>query len=121
MKPLRVHAAADETVPENFGEWEWGESPNVEGLVNATRVSAADVIKEQIKQDINGWFSTWSGEFLVEIWPDFYVAFDILGALAEGEIEFDDLDELKAFHARVQAVADNLKNAIGIAEGAAES
>lgn len=113
MKPEKV---VEFSFPETeFDDWEWGDG-DLAPILRHIRTSTAKVIADQIIEDCDGHFGEWDGKFHVNIWTDFIVSFDIFKALAEGQIAFDDLNELKSFTQQIDEVSANLHKAIEIAE-----
>jgi hypothetical protein len=113
---MRVTKVVEAPFPEDeFDKWEWGDG-DLAPILKHIRLSTAKVIADQILTDCEGVFYEEDTLFHVTIWDDFIVSFDILKALSEGEIAFVDLDDLKMFTSKIDAVSDNLHKAIEIAE-----
>lgn len=103
---------------EEFKEWEWGDG-DLAGFLEHIRVDTAKVITDQIADNCDAYISEASGLFTFlpyGVGCDFAIHFDILKALAEGEIRFDDLKELRAFTDRIDTISENLHKAIKLAE-----
>lgn len=110
-----------ETSPSNeeFRQWEWGDA-DLAPFLTHIRADTARVIANQIVECCEGRINESNGAF--RFFPfgldcDFVVEFDVLQALAVGQIEFEDLGTLKDFAARIAKISDNLNEAIKVAEG----
>jgi hypothetical protein len=105
-------------LPNEFDEWEWGDA-DMAPLLSHIRRDTAKIITDQIVDNCEGRINESNGAF--RFFPfgidcDFIVEFDLLAALAEGEIQFDDLAEIKAFTQKIDAISANLHKAVEIAE-----
>jgi hypothetical protein len=104
---------------EDFKEWEWGDG-DLSPFLDHIRMDTAKIITDQIADNCEARVSESTGIF--NVWPygidcEFVIRFDIFKALAEGQIEFDELATLKKFTAEMERVVHNLNSAIKIAEG----
>jgi hypothetical protein len=116
---IRPKKIVDARVPaEAFDEWEWGDG-DLAPLLQHIRRDTAKVIADQIAEDCDGWFSDYDCTFNVTIFGDFIISFDVLDALAVGQIRFDDINALRAFAGRIKTISDNMQDALEIAEKSA--
>ena len=117
IRPKKIVEASVEA--EEFDEWEWGDA-DLAPLLKHIRRDTAKIIADQIAEDCDGWFSECDGLFNVTIFGDFTISFDVLQALAVGQIKFDNIAELRDFSSKIDAIAENLHEALKVAEESAK-
>lgn len=104
---------------EEFDQWEW-EDGDLAPFLKHIRTDTAKTIAGQIAEDCEGWISESDGLFNVVIFGDFIISFDILKALAVGQIKFEEISVLEDFSRKIDEVSANLHKALQTAkEGAA--